>query len=146
MFYPLSDVFSSLSSEHFHVSSSAAPIVLFIYFAFSWQLSMWRCNEELRARADELHRSSRRDAKHYIGMHSRFQILIQILFLKLFEILVNTQVVFSFLLPYFLFVKIYFIFLYSPYPNLRFDLKIWCTRSFGSRSVKVLKLLSKLNT
>lgn len=132
----------------FMVSSSAAPIVLFIYFAFSWQLSMWRCNEELRARADELHRSSRRDAKHYIGMHSRFQILIQILFLKLFEILVNTQVVFSFLLPYFLFVKIYIIFLYLPPspPNLRFDLKIWCTRSFGSRSVKVLKLLSKLNT
>ena len=144
MFYPLSDVFSSLSSEHFHVSSSAAPIVLFIYFAFSWQLSMWRCNEELRARADELHRSSRRDAKHYIGMHSRFQIL----FLKLFGILVNIQVVFSFLLPYFLFVKIYIIFLYLPPspPNLRFDLKIWCTRSFGSRSVKVLKLLSKLNT
>ena len=109
---------------------------------------MWRCNEELRARADELHRSSRRDAKHYIGMHSRFQILIQILFLKLFEILVNTQVVFSFLLPYFLFVKIYFIFLYLPPspPNLRFDLKIWCTRSFGSRSVEVLKLSSKLNT
>lgn len=118
---------------------------LFI-FAFSWQLSMWRCNEELRARADELHRSSRRDAKHYIGMHSCFQILIQILFLKLFEILVNTQVVFSFLLPYFLFVKIYFIFLYSPHPNLRFDLKIWCTRSFGSTSVEVLKLSSKLNT
>ena len=120
---------------------------LFI-FAFSWQLSMWRCNEELRARADELHRSSRRDAKHYIGMHSRFQILIQILFLKLFEILVNTQVVFSFLLPYFLFVKIYIIFLYLPPspPNLRFDLKIWCTRSFGSRSVEVLKLSSKLNT
>ncbi|WJZ99095.1 hypothetical protein VitviT2T_017569 [Vitis vinifera] len=31
-----------------------------------FELSMWRCNEELRARADELHRSSRRDAKHYI--------------------------------------------------------------------------------
>ncbi|KAI5661859.1 hypothetical protein M9H77_21182 [Catharanthus roseus] len=31
-----------------------------------FELSMWRCSEELRARADELHRSSRRDAKHYI--------------------------------------------------------------------------------
>ena len=33
-----------------------------------WQLSMWRCNDELRIRADELHRSSKKDAKHYIGM------------------------------------------------------------------------------
>lgn len=32
------------------------------------QLSMWRCSDELCARADELHRSSKRDAKHYIGM------------------------------------------------------------------------------
>ncbi|WCJ24821.1 Phosphoenolpyruvate carboxylase [Euphorbia peplus] len=31
-----------------------------------FELSMWRCNEELRVRADELHRSSRKDAKHYI--------------------------------------------------------------------------------
>ncbi|GER47635.1 phosphoenolpyruvate carboxylase [Striga asiatica] len=31
-----------------------------------FELSMWRCNEELRVRADELHRSSRRDAKHFI--------------------------------------------------------------------------------
>ncbi|KAL3509139.1 hypothetical protein ACH5RR_028540 [Cinchona calisaya] len=31
-----------------------------------FELSMWRCSEELRARADELHRSSRRDAKHFI--------------------------------------------------------------------------------
>lgn len=31
------------------------------------QLSMWRCSDELRARADELLRSSKRDAKHYIG-------------------------------------------------------------------------------
>ncbi|KAJ0633248.1 putative phosphoenolpyruvate carboxylase [Helianthus annuus] len=29
-------------------------------------LSMWRCNEELRMRADELHRTSKRDVKHYI--------------------------------------------------------------------------------
>jgi len=32
------------------------------------QLSMWRCTDELRVRAHELHRSSKRDAKHYIGM------------------------------------------------------------------------------
>ncbi|KAK9153017.1 hypothetical protein Sjap_000497 [Stephania japonica] len=31
-----------------------------------FELSMWRCNDELRARADELHRSFRKEAKHYI--------------------------------------------------------------------------------
>ncbi|KAL1537939.1 Phosphoenolpyruvate carboxylase 1 [Salvia divinorum] len=31
-----------------------------------FELSMWRCNDELRARADELLTSSKRDAKHYI--------------------------------------------------------------------------------
>ncbi|KAL0320611.1 UNVERIFIED_CONTAM: Phosphoenolpyruvate carboxylase [Sesamum radiatum] len=31
-----------------------------------FELSMWRCTDELRSRADELHRSSRRDAKHFI--------------------------------------------------------------------------------
>ncbi|CAM8988627.1 unnamed protein product [Rhodiola kirilowii] len=31
-----------------------------------FELSMWRCTDELRARADELYRSARRDAKHYI--------------------------------------------------------------------------------
>ncbi|CAL5200317.1 unnamed protein product [Lathyrus oleraceus] len=31
-----------------------------------FELSMWRCNDELRVKADELHRSSKRDAKHYI--------------------------------------------------------------------------------
>ncbi|EPS69468.1 hypothetical protein M569_05291 [Genlisea aurea] len=31
-----------------------------------FELSMWRCSDELRVRADELHRSSRRDAKHFI--------------------------------------------------------------------------------
>ncbi|XP_019193195.1 PREDICTED: phosphoenolpyruvate carboxylase-like [Ipomoea nil] len=31
-----------------------------------FELSMWRCNDELRDRADELHQSTRRDAKHYI--------------------------------------------------------------------------------
>ncbi|KAF5952919.1 hypothetical protein HYC85_010863 [Camellia sinensis] len=29
-------------------------------------LSMWRCSDELRVRAEELRRSSKRDAKHYI--------------------------------------------------------------------------------
>ncbi|CAN1759187.1 Phosphoenolpyruvate carboxylase 2 [Linum perenne] len=32
-----------------------------------FELSMWRCNEELRVRAEELHMNSRRDAKHFIG-------------------------------------------------------------------------------
>ncbi|XP_058753583.1 phosphoenolpyruvate carboxylase 2 [Vicia villosa] len=31
-----------------------------------FELSMWRCNDELRIRADDLHSSSKRDAKHYI--------------------------------------------------------------------------------
>ncbi|KAG2677727.1 hypothetical protein I3843_12G112700 [Carya illinoinensis] len=31
-----------------------------------FELSMWRCNDELQVRADELHRSSKKDAKHYI--------------------------------------------------------------------------------
>ncbi|KAK1324956.1 Phosphoenolpyruvate carboxylase, housekeeping isozyme [Acorus calamus] len=31
-----------------------------------FELSMWRCSDELRARANELHRSSKKDAKHYI--------------------------------------------------------------------------------
>lgn len=31
-----------------------------------FELSMWRCSDELRSRAVELHRSSKRDAKHYI--------------------------------------------------------------------------------
>ncbi|CAL0322565.1 unnamed protein product [Lupinus luteus] len=31
-----------------------------------FELSMWRCNGELRVRADELHGYSKRDAKHYI--------------------------------------------------------------------------------
>lgn len=32
---------------------------------------MWRCNDELRVHADEVHRSSNRDevAKHYIGVY-----------------------------------------------------------------------------
>ncbi|KAK8710099.1 hypothetical protein V6N13_145439 [Hibiscus sabdariffa] len=31
-----------------------------------FELSMWRSSDELRVRADELHRSSKKDAKHYI--------------------------------------------------------------------------------
>ncbi|NP_001312166.1 phosphoenolpyruvate carboxylase [Nicotiana tabacum] len=31
-----------------------------------FELSMWRCNDDLRIRAAELYRSSRRDTKHYI--------------------------------------------------------------------------------
>ncbi|KAH0653751.1 hypothetical protein KY289_031429 [Solanum tuberosum] len=31
-----------------------------------FELSMWRCNDELRVRAEELHSTSKRDAKHYI--------------------------------------------------------------------------------
>ncbi|XP_016478299.1 phosphoenolpyruvate carboxylase [Nicotiana tabacum] len=31
-----------------------------------FEMSMWRCNDELRVRADELHSSSKRDEKHYI--------------------------------------------------------------------------------
>jgi len=28
---------------------------------------MWRCSDELRVQADVLHRTSKKDAKHYIG-------------------------------------------------------------------------------
>ncbi|PKA66562.1 Phosphoenolpyruvate carboxylase 2 [Apostasia shenzhenica] len=31
-----------------------------------FELSMWRCSDELRVQADELHRFSKKDAKHYI--------------------------------------------------------------------------------
>ncbi|KAI3932374.1 hypothetical protein MKW92_010309 [Papaver armeniacum] len=31
-----------------------------------FELSMWRCSDELRVRADELHRFSKKDSKHYI--------------------------------------------------------------------------------
>ncbi|CAM8946652.1 unnamed protein product [Rhodiola kirilowii] len=31
-----------------------------------FELSMWRCNDELRVRAHELHKSAKRDSKHYI--------------------------------------------------------------------------------
>ncbi|PKA64453.1 Phosphoenolpyruvate carboxylase, housekeeping isozyme [Apostasia shenzhenica] len=41
-----------------------------VYFSqiedLMFELSMWRCSDELRDRADELHRSSKKDAKHYI--------------------------------------------------------------------------------
>ncbi|KAL0787915.1 hypothetical protein Bca101_004161 [Brassica carinata] len=42
--------------------------ILLIHSLFSsWQLSMWRCTDEFRAKADEIHRNSRKDAaKHYI--------------------------------------------------------------------------------
>lgn len=29
---------------------------------------MWRCNDELRARADKLQNRSKKGAKHYVGM------------------------------------------------------------------------------
>lgn len=34
---------------------------------------MWRCNDELRVRADEIHHSAKKDevAKHYIGNHEK---------------------------------------------------------------------------
>lgn len=43
-------------------------IMYFLLPFFVSQLSMWRCNDELLSRAHELHRSSKKDAKHYIGM------------------------------------------------------------------------------
>lgn len=47
-------------------------IILSFKLVFPLQLSMWRCSDELRVRADKLLRSSRRDAKHYIGNRSRY--------------------------------------------------------------------------
>ena len=43
-------------------------VLNFLLLVHSWQLSMWRCSDELRVCADELLRSSKRDAKHFIGM------------------------------------------------------------------------------
>ncbi|KAL4586139.1 hypothetical protein LXL04_010771 [Taraxacum kok-saghyz] len=34
--------------------------------ALQREMSMWRCNDELRVRAEELYKSARRDVKHYI--------------------------------------------------------------------------------
>ena len=45
------------SSEHTQLTDT------WIYF----QLSMWRCNDELRARAQEIHSAPKKAAKHYIG-------------------------------------------------------------------------------
>ncbi|KAL6579263.1 Phosphoenolpyruvate carboxylase 1 [Orobanche minor] len=46
-----------------------------VYFSqiedLMFEMSMWRCSDELRVRAEELHRSSKRDAKHYIGFATR---------------------------------------------------------------------------
>nr|UTS53995.1 phosphoenolpyruvate carboxylase 1 [Haloxylon ammodendron] len=36
-----------------------------------FELSMWRCNDELNARAQEIHKSSKSDAKHYIEFWKR---------------------------------------------------------------------------
>nr|AAY28729.1 phosphoenolpyruvate carboxylase [Alternanthera pungens] len=36
-----------------------------------FELSMWRCNDELRARAHEIHQHSKTDAKHYIEFWKR---------------------------------------------------------------------------
>ncbi|KAG6494026.1 hypothetical protein ZIOFF_049044 [Zingiber officinale] len=36
-----------------------------------FELSMWRCNSELRVQADVLHQSSKKDAKHYIEFWKR---------------------------------------------------------------------------
>ncbi|CAL0328412.1 unnamed protein product [Lupinus luteus] len=34
-----------------------------------FELSMWRCNDELHVPAEELHKFSKRDAKHYIEFY-----------------------------------------------------------------------------
>ena len=46
--------------------------IFLIHYFLSWQLSMWRCTDEFRAKADEIHRNSRKDAaKHYIGLKQK---------------------------------------------------------------------------
>ena len=50
LFYPLHSIF-----------------ILIITISFSFQMSMWRCNDELRVWAEELYKSARRNVKHYIG-------------------------------------------------------------------------------
>jgi phosphoenolpyruvate carboxylase len=33
-----------------------------------FQLSMWRCSDELRSRVQQIEASNRKDSKHYMGM------------------------------------------------------------------------------
>ncbi|XP_075483161.1 phosphoenolpyruvate carboxylase-like [Primulina tabacum] len=53
-----------------HVCLLARMMAANLYFSqiedLMFELSMWRCNDELRVRADELHRYSRRHAKYFI--------------------------------------------------------------------------------
>ncbi|CAI8617379.1 unnamed protein product [Vicia faba] len=48
----------------------ARMMVANLYFSqiedLMFELSMWRCNDEIRSRAEELYSSAKRDAKHYI--------------------------------------------------------------------------------
>lgn len=57
--------------------STITTFSLYHYLILFWnpcrQLSMWRCSDELRVHADELHRSSKKDAKHYIGLQYLLQ-------------------------------------------------------------------------
>ena len=38
-----------------------------VKFVSIWQLSMWRCSDELRGRVQQIEASNRKDAKHYMG-------------------------------------------------------------------------------
>lgn len=70
---------SIFTSEEGFIKSAT---VCLIAFPFSLQLSMWRCTDELRSRAEELHRNSRRDAKHYIGISLMLASLILFLYFE----------------------------------------------------------------
>lgn len=60
----------SLIDFHF-IASHRVLNTKYDYFG-DLQLSMWRCTDELRIRANVLHRSTRKDAKHYIGISNNF--------------------------------------------------------------------------
>lgn len=84
---------------------------------FSEQLSMWRCNDELNARAQEIHKQSKSDAKHYIGMPF-FALNVWIVRLNLVEVRWNDSN--KYIRPdaflFFLLILFCFPFLFSFYP------------------------------
>lgn len=84
--------FSQIEDLMFEVMDHAITVFVFsllvtvkvsdndlLFLLCLWQLSMWRCNDELRARADELHRTSKRDVKHYIGIFFFYNFIFQLL-------------------------------------------------------------------
>ena len=52
---------------HFNFIFYSVHKVDIVKFVYIWQLSMWRCSDELRGRVQQIEASNRKDAKHYMG-------------------------------------------------------------------------------